>query len=620
MMMGAFQAPPNRTTDTSIPRPSTSRGTLPPPPMTSSALEDDLPDLDDKDDEVDLGVEEIVSEATGEMRADSTEEILEDLTEEIRPEIAREMGVSPVVPDSSQTPVPPSVPVPAATPQEVEEEELDEFEIEPAGLMRPLFSETTLRSFEMKGLPDGLLGLFEALRLVHALAAAAVIVIIVGVVVALSGEDAAETPAEIAGADQEGKEKPEAPPKAKESEEKPEVAKEKQPAEDTAAKEAPKEKEAATAPPVPDLPGKCKPFSSFPKFPWSTHIDSLLDAAGKSGVCELFGTAPKAVASALKDSPQYGPTGYDLLPGAQLFEIFPVGTAERRAPTMEFVFIGEKLFEIRLNYGHFAGDGLKNTLFEAALGKPSESGTDLQGRKFKRYFNDDLVVEQKEKKDRYRRVFREVVFYSKAIHESLREKDQLRREAQAAFAKAMDAFNQRKSDKALKRFEKARGFIPEYGAAHVLAGITYVRQEMFEQADALAAKALQVSRDHRAHAEAKGLRAVAALYNKKKNDAIALFRSANELDPTNGEFGNAVSELDTGKYQPARVAKTAARMSCRKKKRRRLGKKDPGWTTEGILARGNFPSTKTYFKALRKAKRKREFKREFKRWKDWECR
>ncbi|MCP4606892.1 MAG: hypothetical protein GY847_41350 [Proteobacteria bacterium] len=536
---------------------------------------------------IEQGVEDMVSEATGEMRSDATDEILvgvaDDAGTEIEEQDERNQVVSPVVEYVEES--------------FDEEELLEDADIEPvSGLMRPLFSEETIESFELRGMSLGMVRFLSSWRMIHAVASVVGIAAIVFAFFFVSAE-----------------------PEEKVS--KPAV----KVASVEAKQEVPKAEEKLAAveveeSPAAEAPAECNAFSQYSKFSWSKHLGSLIDSQGKTGICELFGMSPKDVTSAFNDLPRYGPTGYDLVPEGAIFEIYPGGHSVRRAPTIEFLFTKEKLFEIHLNYGFSAAKDHKGDLFETALGKPVETGEDLQDRKFVRYVDKDLVVEQLEKTDPYKRVFREIVFTKKVFQDLDEEKLQLRKQARAAFAKGMDAFNQRKSGRAVANFGKARKLIPEYGASYVLEGITLIRQEKFEEADELATKALEVSRDERAHAEAKGIQAVAALYKGSKDEAIALFRSAVVLDPTNSEFGNSVSELDTGKYRPERVAKTAARMSCKSDKSKRKKGRNKGWTTDGLLARGNFLDNKTYVKALRKAKKKSAFEQEYERWVGWECR
>jgi hypothetical protein len=69
--------------------------------------------------------------------------------------------------------------------------------------------------------------------------------------------------------------------------------------------------------------------------------------------------------------------------------------------------------------------------------------------------------------------------------------------------------------------------------------------------------------------------------------------------------------LKTGDYDPSRVAKTAARMECRKN--------HSEWSVKGLLARGNFPNDDAFEKAEKSARKKPGYKASFDMWNAWEC-
>ena len=77
------------------------------------------------------------------------------------------------------------------------------------------------------------------------------------------------------------------------------------------------------------------------------------------------------------------------------------------------------------------------------------------------------------------------------------------------------------------------------------------------------------------------------------------------------EYATSANELKTGDYDPARVAKTAARMSCLKS--------NPDWSTKGLLARGNFPDNKVYARQQKRARKKGSYQSAFDMWVGWEC-
>jgi tetratricopeptide (TPR) repeat protein len=575
----------------------------------TESIDGDLPDLDFED--VDggplLASGRIVQEPTSEILSEvSTGEILTEASDE---ELSQGKQSFNTLPEDST--------------EEVFTEDIEEIPPvgygvnDQTGLMRPLFGDMTIASFEQKEWSTSFVSFLTNLRVFHAVAVfSGLAVLVLGVVLIIATSDdekSGESLDDSAVATVDGK--------------KPAVDTAKTPKKTDAKPEAKKdgkktdEKPASISADV--APGGCKPFKLYPAFPWRKHLEAVLAAGGHDGLCALFGTSPSIVVGALKDLPHTVPTGYDPIPGGKVFEVFPGGKAVRRAPTMEFLFVRDRLFEIRLKYGASGAPGLSADLFNELLGDRREAPADLQKRKLSFYIDDDLLIEKYRKTDKYRRVFNEIVLSSKTVRDSMAAAVDVRNQAEAAFAKGMGQFSRRKWDKAIESYQNARNLVPGLGNAYVFEAIIQIRQEHFDDASALAERAVELSRDGRVQAEAKGVLAVSALYHRHKDKAITLFREAAALDPANGEFGTSAEELLSGKYASSRVAKTAARMSCKdkskKKRRSRKKKKEKAWTTDGLMARGNFPDKDTYYDALRKVKKKRGFRRDFDQWVGWEC-
>ena len=357
---------------------------------------------------------------------------------------------------------------------------------------------------------------------------------------------------------------------------------------------------------------KCKSFSDYPTFAWRNTLDALAAATDKTAICGLFGLTKEAVVTAMRDTPNFGPTGYDLLPRSTVFEVFPEGKAERRAPSMELLFMDDLLYEIRMKFGMSNGDKLDPNMFKAALGAPKSVNGDPLQREIKSYTDGDMIVFWYKKTDAFNRVFNEVVFSSRIIRAGIEKELKNRSEAQILYEQGMALFNQKQSMRAVDKFKKARKIVPAMGSAYIFEGIALLQNEQFDQIEGIAAQAFQNSTDDRARAGAKGLQAVVALYNGDKETALALFKNADGLDPADPEFATSIEELKSGNYDPARVAKTAARMDCRRT--------HPEWSVKGLLARGNFPDNGTFQKAKRDAKKTAEYKSAFDMWNGWECR
>jgi len=348
----------------------------------------------------------------------------------------------------------------------------------------------------------------------------------------------------------------------------------------------------------------------------------LLTGVGKNGLCGMLGLNPHAVLTAGADTVMAPVSGYDLFPEGKVIQVFPDGKVEKRAPTLNLYFLEDELVEIQLDYGHTGAPSLKDDVFEEVLGDPLDAPRDLRRRNLVLHEDGDLSVALYRKIDRYRRVFKEIVFRAAQLERDRADVFDKRLRAQAAFDAGMSKFNARKWKKAEVAFRKVGDIAPEMGLALVFEGIVKLRRERFAEAAEVAQKALEVSRDARTRAEAKGLLSVVALNASDKSVGLAHLREGVELDPANNELATAAKELESGEYSAARVAKTAARMSCLDKKRlvRKRKRRGEVWTEQGLLARGNFPNKRAFESARNRVENSREFKTELKRWIGWECR
>jgi tetratricopeptide (TPR) repeat protein len=368
-----------------------------------------------------------------------------------------------------------------------------------------------------------------------------------------------------------------------------------------------------TAPtgPVP-APGKtCRRWDEYPQLPWREHLETASKAVSADGPCGLFGASAAKVSGALKALPQVGPSGYDLIPGGELLEVFPTGKAERRGPSMEFLFVGGKLFEIRLSYRESVPLGVSAGEFGDLLGAKPEKTTDYLNRKVQRLTDNDVAIEFVEEKW-YGFTLKTVVLASVSMRGAV-ESGRADREAAEKELVAGDAALAKWDIKgALERFTAASDRMPSYGYAYARQGLVQTRLEKFDDVEKVARKALEVSTENRARAEAFGLLAVAALFRGDVARAISSFESAEAADPANGFFAMSANELKTGVYTVDRVARTAARMECR-------GDKGLKATEQGLLARGNFPNLGKYFEAIGKAKSDPAFAKSKKEFAKREC-
>jgi hypothetical protein len=345
---------------------------------------------------------------------------------------------------------------------------------------------------------------------------------------------------------------------------------------------------------VPD-PGKiCRPLDQYPGIAWRDKLSTVAGKLGANSVCAIFGNAPSKVAAAFGDLPVVGPGGLDEVRGGGLIEVFPTGTANRRGPSMEFAFVGDHLFEVRLKYRDTEGKDVGEKMLTEVFGNNVDSGKDFLGRKFVRFMDGDVVIELIEEKW-YGRTLKTIVLASAQIREFLAPEREKIKDVIKSMVAGDALFGKWKFDDALVSYRKAADEMPEYGAAHVKQALMLARLEKFEEVEMAAKKALEVSAEKSVRAEALGLLGVTALFNGSTDNALEYFKQAASTDPANEFFRMSAREIETGEYATDRVARTAARMECLKKK----GYKS---TPKGLLARGNFPDMKTYFKKLQTAK------------------
>jgi tetratricopeptide (TPR) repeat protein len=368
---------------------------------------------------------------------------------------------------------------------------------------------------------------------------------------------------------------------------------------------------AAPTGPVP-APGKtCRRWAEYPQLPWREHLESASKAVSADGPCGLFGASAAKVSGALEALPQVGPSGYDLIPGGELLEVFPTGKAERRGPSLEFLFVGGKLFEIRLSYRESVPLGVSAGEFGDLLGVKPEKAADYLDRKVQRLADNDVAIEFIEEKW-YGFTLKTVVLASASMRSGVESGRASREAAEKELVAGDAAFAKWDVKGALARFTAASDRVPSYGYAYARQGLALTRLEKFDDVEKIARKALEVSTENRARAEAFGLLAVASLFRGDVAKAISSFESAAGADPANGFFAMSASELKTGVYTVDRVARTAARMECR-------GDKGLKATEQGLLARGNFPSLGKYFEAIGKAKSDPAFAKAKKEFAKREC-
>jgi hypothetical protein len=575
---------------TASPAQSGERTTLPPPPLSRPPSAPPEEPLDDDDLNLETGDLESWIPGADELGDDTS---LIDLDADDVEELVEETPEAPAVDEEYE-----------ASGEYDEEDDYAE-EIEPSNFfLKYVLPDETLDGFEEKGWPAGLVKILGKVRWVHAIGAGVLLLGLTVMIIALaaSGDDEPELPDEppkVAG------ELPSEPSGKPTGDKTSGMGPSTPPAKD----EAPP----ATEPdkPIP-APGKtCRALRDYPEFPWKKQLAKAVDKAGGKGVCALFGAAPGSLVDVFAGKPQVGPGGYDLVKGGGLLEVFPVGEPNRRGPSMEYLFVSDKLYEVRFNYWNTAKK-LDTKSFGEMFEEPEDKPSDHLGRKLTTYLDGDVVIEIYEEKW-YGRKLHTLALASKKVRDALAAGEQQRDKAEKLIAEGESLFGSRKYEDALAKFEEAAKTHSGLGKALVKKALTLTRTEDFEQVEANAKKVLEISREHRVRAEAFGLIALAALYNGDKDKAITQFKAAAAADLANALFEISYKELESGEYEMARVALTAARMEC-------LTKKKISGTDKGLLARGNFPDFGAYFKVMRKAKKNPKFDKRKRDYMKYECR
>lgn len=476
-------------------------------------------------------------------------------------------------------------------------------------LLRYVLGDEQLDGFEAKGWPAGLVKILGKVRFAHLIGAGVVLIglIVLIVAIAAGGSDEPEVVAAAPPAAAAPAGKPAAPDQAVPAS--PKTGKPAAPSAPTAPAPTPAAEQPAAA--VPAAGTSCRALGEYPTFPWKDRLAGVLGKLGAAGICGLLGSGASQVAAAFEGTPMVGPGGYDLIAGGGLLDLFPGGKADRRAPSIELLFVGDKLFEVRLKYRDTVGKDLEEKAL-AAVFEEGEKLKDHLGRKVTRHLDGDVVIELLEEKW-YGRTLRTLVFASQPIRAALESGRAAREAAEVALNDGDALLAKRKFDEAGAKYRDAEKLVPSFGLAFVKQTLLLIHEEKFDDVPAMAGKVLAVSREPSVRAQAHGMLGVAALFGGDKARAIAEYQAAAVDDPAQSLFSMSVAELETGKYDTARVALTAARMECLKRKK-------SSYTFEGLRARGNFPSMKDYFDVMRVAKKDPKFDQLQKQWVKMECR
>ncbi|NLN61437.1 MAG: hypothetical protein GX146_00965 [Myxococcales bacterium] len=347
------------------------------------------------------------------------------------------------------------------------------------------------------------------------------------------------------------------------------------------------------------------------RFPWKTHLQHLAQSLSRDKICEWFGLPADAVADVFKGYAAMGPTGSDAIPQGGRLEIYPAKKINAREPSIEFLFIRNRLHQVSLKYrDNKVAAKLTAKAMDKYFTRRGES-KDALGRNVVRYADADLHIRLVEEKW-FGRTLRTVVFSNAKVDDALADIYRRQEELEAVHAAAEQLFAAWKFDAAQKKYEELIAQNPNYGPARIRLATIFARNERFDDAAKHASHALETTSEDRVSAEARTILAQHALHAGKSMEALVQLKKAAVLLPTDKSYASYVKELESGEYTNDRLARTAARMECVK------AGKYPA-SEEGVLARGFFPDKMTYLEKVVEQGMSRGFKNAVKNYQKWEC-
>lgn len=371
--------------------------------------------------------------------------------------------------------------------------------------------------------------------------------------------------------------------------------------------------------PVPEAenaaPRECRPFSQYPAFPWKKQLAALATLSKDRGLCGAFGASRKAVASALSGL-AHGPlTGYDLVPDAMVWELYPDGVIDRRRSRLELLFRNDRLFEVRELLAEGYPSDLGRQTFEPVMGPATRKGLDFRRRFLVRHDDGrvsiELFVDGADSSED--RPARELVFSDLEMRDELGTAQLLRRKTEACIADGIALLEKGKLDEAVREFRKAGKLSPNFGEPFAWEARAQAVRERWAKVEMLLSAIDERSRDGRSMAKAEALRAVRALAAGDPSAAKQAIERAVVLDPADAEIAQCRAGLKNGNYDIEIIARTALRLECL------TAHRQDGWTENGVLARGCFAQNEVYKKAL-KGVSLDDLARGKQRWRSQECR
>jgi tetratricopeptide (TPR) repeat protein len=342
---------------------------------------------------------------------------------------------------------------------------------------------------------------------------------------------------------------------------------------------------------------KCHSFGAYPGFLWSDLIHNLLIQLGKSAICDLFGEKSSDIKDAFAGSTIFFNTGFDGLKNATSLEVYPLAALDRDAQKIIFVFINDKLVKIILDFKSNKDASFNKKELDEILEVESHTVRDIMGFKDTSIIDKDLIIHFKEGR-LMGKTLKKLIFADKTMMESFKSEFTAYKNAKEALFTADTLFRAKRFKDADMAYRKAAALYDYFGAPYIGRARCALKREDFESAATFAKSAIEKSTDRVIHAKGHKIIAIFKLLKHDRQGALQHLVKAASADPATVYLSTLVKELKTGHYSTYRVALTAARMTCLNR---------IGASPEGVLARGNFVDSDSFFEALKIAKRDVKF-------------
>ena len=459
-----------------------------------------------------------------------------------------------------------------------------------ARLLSPVFSVSFLQRCNEAKLPSRLSPIMRGMRWWHVAAAALGVLLLIAALSSVRGD----APEVVADASSDAKQ-PTSDNEASRSAS--------QRAADAETDKAPPGPGAAAPQERASSSNACLPFGAYPSLPFGERLHDALKAQQRPGICDLFGHAEEAVLGWFSHAPGTAAVALDGVPGLRELVL---ATAEGRsdAPVASLWFYAGKLVAIRLQQHRDATRLDFDDVLAMLETEPEKQQSFTHGA--------GMQFDDRSMRVRYHFVAGRslLVFSDRDAMRALDEVVQRREQALVKVSEGERQLQNRRLDAARSSFRAAAQTAPSLGLPWLRLCEVSAQKEDFDAVQQAALEAEKISEDARVKAEAHAFIAMFRLWQGDVAQALDAWETASRLHPGAPRYSEAIDELRSGAFSAERVALTVARMSCMKQR---------GSTERGVLIRGNFKDTETYFAALRQVRTAEDFTQLEARFRKSEC-